>query len=1389
MLVRKQRYWWAGLILLYLFNFSRAVAQTSALKFDHLSFREGLAQSPISTIFQDQQGFVWIGNWKGLTRYDGYGFRRFKHQDGDSLTLSNNRVNSICQDVNRYLWVATSNGLNRYDTAAETFRHVGILNIKGGRNFASSVIQDADHNLWVATFGGVKQVDTAHLQLTDLPSLKSPGNDEVANGITFTLYQDRLKAIWIGLRKGVKRFDPRTKKLLTLPNGVAQDQQLMNAKVLVIRQDRKGCLWFGTETSGVFRYDPASDKCMHYRHVDGDGNSLRSDWIKSILVRNDNTVWIGTRQGLSIFDQEHQRFANYTHDLVNEHSLTDNTIWSFLQDKAGGVWIGTFAGGINIHYPANNNFTNIGERVGAELGLNHPVVNAVLEYEQRNLWIGTYGGGVNLIDRRTNKHEYYSVKNIRQGNSSNGVKCIADDHKGNLWIGTFEGLCRFNKVTKAATYYKFPTHEGKLTESLVNCVLPEVDGVWAGTNGGGLQFLKPDGSFVTMKHDASNPRTVSDNFITSLIHDAQGNVWIGTQNGLNHYDRSKKQITACYKHKGEFSLTHGTVTNLFYDPKGRLWVGTEGGGLNCYDARTRHFYAIDARLGITDEVIHTTVADREGNIWTSTDDGLFRIRLLNDQFPFTASNTRITRFSSNDGLASNQFLSNSGILSQNGELLFGGINGLTIFHPGRLLKNTYKPPVVITGLSIRNKPVVVNGEGSPLKRSITGAQELKLKYDQGYFTLDLAALNYNDPSNNQYAYRLKGSSDGDSWHYVGHQHSASYTDLPEGDYVFEVKAANNNGVWNSTPTKLHIVVLPPLWRTWWAYALYVILFMVILYVVIRFFRSRARLERDLYHEHLHNERQEELYRSKLNFFTNISHEIRTPLTLIIGPLERLMEATRENAPVFKQLGTVRNNADRLMRLVTELLDLRKAEEGHLKLYYAESDLVSLAKEIYLSFQDLAVSKNIDYTFQSFADQVFLYFDKDQLEKVFFNLLSNAFKFTPNGGRITLTIAQAAGEVVVTVTDNGKGIPEHSQKDLFKDFFQVDDPQGSPIGTGIGLALSRNIVELHGGSISVDSKLAEAGVEGMTTFTVTLKQGKAHLDASRIVDHHIGADEISHYQIHSQANGLAEQQHSITSNANGSTILVVEDNDEVRQFIIGALQEKYRVIGAANGTAGLAEALMHMPDLIVTDVMMPEMDGTELCRMIKTDERLDHIPVIMLTARAGHIHQLSGYEHGADAYVTKPFSVQLLQLQVSNILSSKKALRQKYARELLLQPQRPADVLSPDEKFLRKLMAVIEKNMEDPEFGVTGLMDQIGMSKNVLYKKVQVLTNMSVADLIKSVRLKQAAQLLDQQNMGIAEVAFAVGFNDRKYFSKEFKKQFDLSPSEYVASKAATTTTN
>ncbi|RZK38724.1 MAG: hybrid sensor histidine kinase/response regulator [Pedobacter sp.] len=1339
--------------------------QTQQLKFKHLSFREGLAQSPISTIIKDSKGFVWLGNWKGLTRYDGYAFRTFQHNPSNPISISNNRVNSIIEDRNKQLWIGTSNGLNRYNPATEVFKRIDIKDVKGGRNYIASVLADRSGQIWTATFAGVKLVDTTKWVLKELPNLNDKTTNSITSAVIFTLFQDRSQRVWVGTKSGVKCFDPATKKLVPVPEVVRNSAKLMGTKIIVIRQDKSGDIWFGSETAGLFRYEVKANKLSVFNHEQGNPKSILSDWMRDIYVYDDHNIWIGTRNGLSIYNTLTNQFTNYSHNALDPDGLNDSTIWSFMQDEAAGIWIGTFAGGLNVYYPANANFTNIGESLGQRLGLSHPVVNALTDADDGGLWIGTYGGGINYLNRKTKENRYFEIRND-QKQTRNGVKSLAKDANGNLWVGTLDGLCSFDTKTKKIKFFKFDITQGKLSENLINAIATDQGTVWAGTNGGGLRHLQPDGSYVTYTNQANDRSSISDNFVTALLRDNEKALWVGTQNGLNYYDKETKKFQRFTKTSKANTLSNNSVTTLLKDSKNRLWIGTEA-GLNYYHAASQKFYALNEKAKLTDDIIRSIIEDNQQNIWLSTDNGLYKLQFKQFKLPFNEEDIIVTHYNAKDGLASNQFSTNASLKLPNGELLFGGINGLSSFFPDRISINKLKPKVAFTDFLVRNREVPIDSSDSPLKQSITFTKSVQLNHDEGYLTIKFAALNFVNPEKNQYAYKMDGVA-GDDWHYSGTQREANYTNLLPGKYTFMVKAANNDGVWNEEPLQLKIVVSPPWWQTWWAYMLYAVIFYFIAKTIYDFLKNRARLKRDLYLEHIQNERQQELYQMKLNFFTNISHEIRTPLTLILGPLEKLMSNANS-----KPLQTIKSNADRLMKLVTELLDFRKVEEGHMKFYFGYQDIVPFCNEMFESFQGLAQDGNIKYQFIAPDEPVFVLFDRNQLEKAIFNVLSNAFKFTPVNGEIVFSVSQRKDKpnwVDIDISDNGKGIPADMQAQLFESFFQVDDRGRQNIGSGIGLALAKSIVEQHKGEIKVSSS-------DLTIFTISLQTGTNHLTETTSLPEEQERTAIAYEKAGSDILPCEPQDPIPSFDKKKYSLFVVEDNVEVRTLIVDALDEDYQVLVFDNGLTALEHMKSEIPDLIVSDIMMPGMDGLTLCERVKTSEETNHIPVVLLTARASVSNQVDGLSIGADAYISKPFSLQVLTLNIKNLLRTQEILKGKYSAQFL----KPTDlkVSSPEEKFLLKLRSIIVEKMGDSNFDVNTLTDEIGMSRTVLYKKVQTLTNYSVADLIKQMRLNKAAELLKTTSFPIAEIAYMVGFNDRKYFSKEFKKEYQVSPSEYV----------
>ncbi|HPH46012.1 MAG TPA: two-component regulator propeller domain-containing protein [Chryseolinea sp.] len=1350
-------------------------AQYDVVNFKHFSYRDGLVQSPIAAFLQDDQGFIWFGNLKGLTRYDGYEFKTFNHVPGDNSSISNDRVNTVFIDSEKSIWIATAHGLNHFNRDLETFESIEILEVKGGRNYISCIGEDQQKNIWVGTFAGLKKLNKATKKLEDVLIDSHVGLKEEA---IFSLLIDRDNKMWVGSKSGLHKVDPASGNVIPLEDSFEQSTLMNTSKIVVIRQDLSGDVWFGTETSGLFRYSQAGHNLKAYVFTESQSNSISSNWIKDILVYDKNTIWVATQNGVSQLNIATNVFTNYYHDARNINSLSDNAVRCLMKDRASCIWVGTFSGGIDFYYKGNSNFINVGESVGGSNGLLHPLVNAITEDADGSLWVGTYGGGLTSINREHNSSTHYSVKSQQAGRIINGIKSMADDGHGNLWIGALEGLSVFNKKSKSFSHYNIPIREGKLSEKIINALLPDDGGAWIGSNGGGLKFFKNGKTISTY---LNNEHALADNFVTALLKDTQDHLWVGTQNGLNYFNTTTQSFMKLYRRGRDvqYQISHNHVTYFFKDSKARLWVGTED-GLNYFDVSTERFYTITSVLGLADTFIHAITEDKDQNIWFSTDQGIIKVKFKKFEVPFNVNDLEVTNYSARDGLASNQFSNTCGLILQTGELAFGGINGLSIFSPDKISVNTNESTVALTEILINNKRVPISAE-SAIHQSPTRVDKIVLNHDQRLVTFKFAALSYINPEKNQYAYQIAGLSNSNEWQEIGNQRLVNFTSLLPGSYTFNIKASNDNGVWSSYIRSIKLIILPPWWKTWWAYTIYTILLVGLIFAISRLREYRRRMQADLDLEHLQNEQQQEIYNMKLNFFTNISHEIRTPLTLILGPVEKLIDSSANEKYASRQLHLIKNNASRLMKLVTELMDFRKAEDGQMKIHCSAQDVVSFSRKIFEYFDGLAVEKNITYEFVSDEESILLYFDANQLEKVIFNLLSNAFKFTPDNGKIVLQIGNRKGSgewVDIHVKDNGRGIPESYHAQMFKNFFQVDDSGRQNIGSGVGLAFSKSIVDLHKGSLHFTSKTSAIDEPGCTTFTISLRKGKEHLQENQI------ENEPTYSLEHLETVESIQFENTDIEKSSGQekknfTIVIAEDNDDVRSFLVDTLIQNYAIIEFANGLDALQSMEHDIPDLIVSDIMMPGMDGLTLCTNVKSKESTNHIPVILLTARASESHQVEGLSTGADAYISKPFNTKILELTIKNLLTAKEIMREKFSQQMVLQPSFNIPLDSPEEKFIAKLMTIIESKMEHPEFDVNELVVEIGMSRSVLYKKVQTLTNYSVADLIKDMRLKKAAELFRQTSMTIADVAFAVGFNDRKYFSKEFKKQFNLSPSEFI----------
>jgi ligand-binding sensor domain-containing protein/signal transduction histidine kinase/DNA-binding response OmpR family regulator len=1333
------------------------------LSFNNFTIENGLSQNSVVAITQDKAHFLWFGTRQGLNRYDGYQFKIYRNNPEQKQSLSSNEITQLLTDSKGRMWVGTVNGLNRYDQVRDQFMRVKLGAINKKKNpVIESIYEDRQHRIWVGSSSGL------HLLTDDTKntfhSFQFGQKKKTTDNTIYAIFQDKKENIWLGTPGGLILMKEKNgrytyKRFRYNPN---QNNSIGSNYVTAINADRQGNLWVGTD-NGLSLFDQKTQTFNTYRHNDKDSTGIVHSDIRDITVDRKGLLWIGTQEGLSILDPINKKFRNYQHDTELKNSISHNSVHSIFQDINQTMWVGTYFGGVNYSYPIATRF-NVYRNNKLKPSISGNIISCIVEDELKNLWVGTEGAGLNYIDRKHNRYTSYKTRpNDSNSISSNLIKIVIKDNteSGPLIIGTHHGgLNLFNPATgrfKRILNVK-DSSNAIGTAEIVALSQDQYGTIWVGS-WNGLSILKKQGK----GYPERTTKSVLDKYIKAenrgiqvLFRDHAHQLWIGTTAGLFSYNFSNHKLSL-YKKKASdpTKLKSDYINCLIEASDGQLCIGTYFGGLSLFNKQTNKFKTYDESDGLANNNVLGIVEDKAGNLWISTANGLSKLNLKTGVF---------RNYTQVDGLAGNEFNFRSYLGSRNGEVFLGGLNGMTAFYPKNIETNDDVVPIVFTGLKLFNQPVDVNGPDQLLKEQLMNTKELTFKYDQNNFTIGFALLNYIKSDKNKYAYKLEGYDR--DWNQVDHP-SATYTNLPSGKYQFVVKGLNNDGIEGSNSARIEIHISPPIWASWWACLIYLLIFATILFLVIRYLFVRALLKRT-----------ENIQQMKLNFFTHVSHEIRTPLTLILGPLESLLKSTKDLPEVNNQVVPIKNNADRLMRLITELMDFRKNESGKLKLNVANYDIIAFAGEIFQSFSYLASKNHIDYHFDHVSPDIELYFDKEQMEKVLFNLLSNAFKFTKPNGSIRLSITQNAADVIVQVRDNGIGIPYDSQARLFSEFFQVNAQGSNHIGSGIGLALSKSIITAHHGNISIESTPANSDQPGDTCFTVTLKTGKAHFSA---VDLKSFLDDDMGNSIYSAPIPVADLTIADTQTPrHQETILIVEDNEEIRQLLRNYIGNDYKIIESNNGQEGWETATELLPELIICDVMMPIMDGLELTKNLKTDERTSHIPIILLTAKSSYTHQIEGMEMGADSYVTKPFSMELLKLNVRNLLQSRANMRQKFSQQVSLQPQN-ISVSTIDHAFMGKVIECIEARMSDQDFGVPELSAQIGMSQPVLYKKIRAITDLSVNDFIKSIRLKKAAQLLLQKVHNISEVSYLVGFNDPKYFSREFRKQYGQTPRAYLNS--------
>ncbi|MBN2357234.1 response regulator, partial [candidate division KSB1 bacterium] len=1233
-------------------------------------------------------------------------------------------------------------------------------------NFVRAIFEDSRGILWIGTRSGLSQFDREHGIFIPFRMVPGDSNSALFDENVTKLLEDSAHNLWIGTPNSIFIYDRNNHKVEHFSfDGRAE-------RVTDIFQDSYGAIWIGTRYNGLLHYDLSTTNLRRYQHHRKDGGSIRSNEIKAIFEDANKNLWVGTiHGGLALFVREEDGFYHYENDPNDPSSLSSNSVRAIYQDRTGVIWIGMDGSGIDSFVKNRRKFPLYRNRSGEVNAIGNFTILSIYKDHEGILWIGTEGGGLYRMNRNTGEIENYrSRRNQSVTLSNDHVTCIYQDKEGTLWCGTKEGLNKYEEQRHSFTRYYV-----RLTpitgNNVINVIKEDHRGrLILATNGGILLFDKNRGEFAHVDWDAAN--LLNNEVVVTLWIDPDGTMWLGyLRSGLVAYD-SKNQ-TAVHYHAdaaSSNSLSSNFVQYVYRSKAGHLWIATRN-GLNLFNPSEDVFKLYTKTDGLPSNVVVGILEDREGDLWLSTTNGLSRFNPVEETF---------TNYDIDDGLQGNQFWIRSCFSSSSHELFFGGNNGFNCFLPANIkaMANPHIPPIVITSVKIGDGPVVQN-----LSALVAADELLNLSHRDNQISFEFAALDYTRPEKNQYAYKLEGLND--EWIYAGTRRYVNYTNLAPGHYIFRVRGTNNDGVWNEEGAHLRIFIATPFYKTWWAYLLYAAAAVAFLYGVNAYVIGLVRIKHDLKIERMEKEKEKELSQFKLQFFTDIAHEFKTPLTLIQAPLEEILARVKKGGRYEQEYRLMQRNVKYLLRLVHQLLSFRRAEQGHLQLKVSRGDVVQFVREVHELFRDSAKKHQIDYLFSSNPDRIEGWFDWEKVEEIVVNLLDNAFKFTPDRGKINVMVEQGradkgGGTVRICVTDTGMGVPEDKRNQIFDRFYH-GKPGLHPnqVGSGLGLALSKRLAELHHGTITVQSDEGKG-----SCFTVTLPLGKSHLRPEEIIS---DISETHHFQSLLQLpvkESLSARRQGVSwssqpAKSDKPLVLVVEDDDELRAYMRKTLSGSYRIVEAGDGREGLEMAGKFIPHIIISDVMMPHLDGIELCRLIKDDLVTSHIPVILLTAQDALEYKIEGMETGADDYIEKPFHFRFLDARIKNILKTREMLRQQVQRELLLEPT-GVPVVSADEKFLEKIKSIVEEKLSDAELDVQHLSSAIGISRTMLFVKLKELTGYSPKEFIRILRLKKGAQFLKNTDYTIAEIAYQVGFKYPKYFSTSFQQQFGKTPTEYRA---------
>jgi len=1304
------------IFLTFILSFSMCEAQNRSFK--QLKVEDGLSHNSVISMLQDDNGFLWFGTKDGLNRYDGYNFKVFRNEPDIENSLGSNFIRCLYQ-FNNFLWVGTDTGLFQYNDKTESFTLIESTKDKP----VLDIEGDSNGNLWFIASGNLHK----------LPVSQKSSKEEVFDKFyTSFITTNKEGEVFVSSSDLFYQYIPQNNSFKRI-DLEANKGDLKNLIITTINAQSKDSIFIGTKNRGALLFNRKTNTLTPL--LKENENPL---FVREFLMKNSKELWIASESGIFIYNLVNGTYQNYKKNYNNPYSLSDNAIYSLVLDREDGVWIGTYFGGVN-YYPKQ--YTPI-DRYFPRVGENSISGNAIREIKKDsfgNIWIGTEDAGLNKFDPKTGDFQNYSsVRN--QGILSHYNIHGLLPRKDELWIGTFEhGLDIMDiKTGKIKRHYGTSLQEGGMRSDFILYIYETRNKDVYILTSSGIHRYKPESkSFELIE---GFPEIYH---YTTFIEDNKGVLWAGTYwDGLFYYNpKTNDKGFYRFERNNKSSLSSNVINGLFEDSNNNLWITTEN-GLNLFNPKKNNFSRYTTEDGLPSNVTYSILEDNDSNLWISTSNGLVEFNTKKQEFKiFTKSN----------GLLSDQFNYSSAFKDKKGKMYFGSVNGLISFNPDEFKQNKYHPPIYITNIQINNQDVSVKKENSPLDTSITFSENIKLNNQQSTFTLEFASLSYTAPEMTKYWYKLEGLSD--NWIPIGKNHQVSFNELPAGDYTFKVKALNSHGVWSSENSSLKIEILPPFLTSNFAYTFYTILLILFIFYLLRYYHRYNRDKNNNRIKELENDKEKEIYQAKIEFFTNIAHEIRTPLTLIKSPLEKLLSLKYKSMEIPKNLGIMERNTSRLLDLVNELLDFRKTEMKHVKLSFVEVNISQLMEETYIRFSQLIKDENIQFNITKQED-IYAFVDEEAIKKILSNLFSNAIKYCEY--KVQVNLIQTEDQFKIIVKNDGDKIPIELKKHIFEPFFRVPG-ETKKSGTGIGLSLAHSLAELHHGKLFININ--------NTSLNEFILQIPLHQD-----------NEFKAFQ--NKYKEVEKSEKIRKFNKNSSLILVAEDNVELADFIFNELSENYNVIVTSNGREAWKAICKYEVDIVLTDVMMPFKSGIELCKEIKEDIDKSHIPVILLTAKSALSAKIEGLESGADAYISKPFSLNHLQVQISNLLQNRKSIIGHYNSSPLAH-LKSLSLAEGDKTFISQLDQQIDENLKDPNLNVEKLARLMNMSRSTLYRKIKDISNLSPNELIIETRLKKAAYLLKTSNLKIYEISEKVGFKSQSSFGRSFQKRFKMTASEFI----------